>query len=339
MIETAQNKSERRPGWRRWLGLGGLVLALGVAGYDAAGAWSLRREVAATARDPQTGVVVGTEALSLDPPTPSAPTVARSGSSPNPAPGTPSAQDRPTSACLLVHGFVGSRKDFGDLGERLAAAGFHVRLARLPGHGTTPRDFARQSPETLYQGLLAEYRELRRHYKAVHVVGFSMGGALATLLASREPVDRLALVAPYFGVTYRWFYVLPPEWWNALFSPVVPYVLKSDRFLQLNKPDGRGNVFSYRLIPTRGVRTLAALGRQARRPETLGRIQCPVLLMISEGDMAASPRAARKAYDALGSPAKQACWVHRRSNHHLFWDWDAEDCKATVVDFLSKPAH
>jgi len=152
--------------------------------YACAGCWLARREIVRTPRNAATGVVLGTEALDLDPPA-----------------GAP----RPTRVCLLLHGFIGSRQDFNGFGARLAAAGYHVRMARLPGHGTTPLDLAGQTPESLYAGVHAEYRALRQRYATVDVVGYSLGGALATQLAAREDIHRLVLAAPFYAVTYHWF--------------------------------------------------------------------------------------------------------------------------------------
>jgi esterase/lipase len=77
------------------------------------------------------------------------------------------------------------------------------------------------------------------------------------------------------------------------------------------------------------------LGRQARRKETLQAINCPVLMLMSEGDKAASPKQARKAFERIGSPEKEAVWYSRRSNHHLLREWDRENTKQRIVDFLS----
>lgn len=101
------------------------------------------------------------------------------------------------AAVLLLHGFTGSPWELKLLAESLAAKGFHVRVPRLPGHGTVPedllwvtwRDWERAASEAL-EGL--------RGFPRVVVGGLSMGGLLAVLLAARAPrrVDGLVLLAP-----------------------------------------------------------------------------------------------------------------------------------------------
>ncbi len=317
MSLKTQKRSRGIKWFRAILGLF-LLFFLACFCYSCATQRTLRREIASTPRDPVTGIATGTEALTLGP-----------------------SSDASTSgtACLLVHGFLSSRQDFADLGERLAERGVTVRMMRLPGHGTTTVDFAYLPPGALYKAVHAEYQNLRRDFDRVHVVGFSMGGSLSTLLASREPVDRLVLVAPYFGVTYRWYYVLPPAAWNSLFGRFVPFLIRPESFVKVNDKEQVGKFFFYQTLPTAGVRQLMELGKEARRKETLEKVKCPVLVVQSEGDEASAPKATRKAFDNLGSERKELLWL-TRSNHVLLWDWDNETVKERIEEFLlgSKPA-
>ncbi|MBN1866733.1 alpha/beta fold hydrolase [Candidatus Sumerlaeota bacterium] len=275
----------------------------------------LRTEIASTPRDPITGVALGTEAVTLVPPA-----------------GSDAATSR--TACLLVHGFLAARTDFADLGERLCRRGFTVRMLRLPGHGTTPVDFAYQPDGALFRAVQEEFRALHRDFDRVDVVGFSMGGALSTLLASREPVDRLVLVAPFYRVTYKWYYVLRPETWNTLLGRLAPYMIRPTAFVKLNDRSNFGKFFFYGIVPSRGTRQLVRLGREARLPETLERVACPVLLVHSEGDEASSPKAARAALARMASSVKRTLWLER-SNHVLFWDFDREEVKTRIEKFLT----
>jgi esterase/lipase len=170
------------------------------------------------------------------------------------------------------------------------------------------------------------------------VIGFSMGGSLGTLLAAREKVDRLVLASPYYGVTYEWYYLLPVETWQTLIGWAVPYVVKFDAFIQVNRPGVKDQILTYHTVPMRGVKTLIALGREARAPETLGAVHCPVLMLQSDGDMASSPRRSKAAFAGLASSGKRYLDLPARNNHHIFWDWEHETVKQAIVDFLNQPA-
>ena len=274
---------------------------------------TMRRQIAEAERDPITGVLRGAESVTLTP-------VAHRATS--------------RTACLMVHGFLSTVQDFGGLGERLAEQGVTVRKMRLPGHGTTPVDLAYQPPGALYRAVEKEYRDLARNFDRIYVVGFSMGGALSTLLASREPVDRLVLLAPYYAVTYKWQYVLPPETWNAILGWIIPYVVRPEAFIKINDRSVIDSYPMYRILPTAGVRQLVALGREARREEVLRAVTCPILHVHSKGDEASSPKAAQRAFEKLGSQDKQQRWF-TRANHVLLWDYDKKEVEEAAFKFLT----
>ncbi len=99
---------------------------------------------------------------------------------------------------LLLHGFTGSPASVRPWGRALAAAGLHVAVPRLPGHGTSPADLDRSSWRDWYSLARADLLSLRERCDVVVVGGLSMGGALALRLAvhERAAVDALALVNP-----------------------------------------------------------------------------------------------------------------------------------------------
>jgi carboxylesterase len=97
---------------------------------------------------------------------------------------------------LLIHGFTGTTRDLADLGGRLQGSGLSVSIPRLPGHGTNGRDFLQTGWRDWLRTSVDAYADLRARCETVHVVGFSMGGIIAVLLAAQFPVTRLALLAP-----------------------------------------------------------------------------------------------------------------------------------------------
>jgi carboxylesterase len=291
------------------LGLCGAAILLLCSGcaYNYMARRALDKEINRLPRDPKTQVVNGTEAVTLP------------GTGPN--------------AALLVHGFVGSRIDYDGLGPLLQSKGLTVRLMRLPGHGTTPSEHAVTTNEQLTDAVHAEYLALKRNHPQVALVGFSMGGALSVMVASQEQVDRLVLIAPYYGVTHRWYYGLPAETWNRMTSWAFPYVMKNEVFSCVNRKEAKKELYCYRVISTRGAAELIELGKQARNPSVLARVTCPVLVLHSHGDQAASPSRSEKAFESIGSHEKRFVW-YEKSNHHILWDYDAEEAKAEIVGFL-----
>ncbi|MCD6308898.1 MAG: alpha/beta fold hydrolase, partial [Candidatus Latescibacteria bacterium] len=214
-------------------------------------------------RDPETGVLIGAEPYDAGP------------------------RDA-SCAVLCIHGFLGAANNFNELPSRIAETGRFVRVMRLPGHGTSPRDLERVTADSLVQAARDEVQALGKKHDRVVLIGHSMGGTIASLVAAESGCDGLVLAAPYFGVTRRWWYVLKPETWNRIMHPVVRWLYKSDAFVQVNRRGVVDEIVSYRWVPMQGVRTLMELGRRANDRETLANITCPVLLLYAEGDDAAS---------------------------------------------------
>lgn len=99
-------------------------------------------------------------------------------------------------AVLVLHGFTGWPGEMAFLGDRLAEAGLAVSIPRLPGHGTNGLDFLQTGWRDWLRASVDAYLELAAAHRGVHLVGYSLGGLIAILVASRFPVGRLVLVAP-----------------------------------------------------------------------------------------------------------------------------------------------
>ena len=97
---------------------------------------------------------------------------------------------------LLIHGLGGSALNWFDVARPLSAHG-HVVAVDLPGFGATPLPDGGSARIQANAGFVrALVRALE--FERVVLAGNSMGGLLATLVASREPdvVERLILVNP-----------------------------------------------------------------------------------------------------------------------------------------------
>ncbi|MBO5770263.1 MAG: alpha/beta fold hydrolase [Spirochaetales bacterium] len=96
-------------------------------------------------------------------------------------------------AVLCIHGYTGYPGELTRPAIDLYEAGFDVYCPRLPGHGTSGDDFLKIKVEDLINVPQAAAKDLLNQYDEVHVLGHSMGGALALITAAGE--DRLKSVA------------------------------------------------------------------------------------------------------------------------------------------------
>ena len=98
-------------------------------------------------------------------------------------------------AAMTIHGFLTVTEDFGRLYDYLDGYD-EVKAVEIPGHNGDKPDFKEFTAEATFRAVLDAYDELKECNDSVDVIGFSMGGALATWLASVRAVNKLVLVSP-----------------------------------------------------------------------------------------------------------------------------------------------
>jgi len=96
---------------------------------------------------------------------------------------------------LLVHGFGGDRNSWLFLQEPLAAR-YRVYALDLPGHGTSAKDVGDGSTGVLAGAVLGVLDAIGA--PRAHLVGHSLGGAVAVAATARDParIASLTLIAP-----------------------------------------------------------------------------------------------------------------------------------------------
>lgn len=98
-------------------------------------------------------------------------------------------------AVLLVHGYAGYPGEMVSIAEYLYSAGFDCYVPRLPGMGTSGKDFS-SSGLSDWLGLVENaLSDLRLNYQKVYAVGHSMGCSLLAL-ADGGSIDKAVMVAP-----------------------------------------------------------------------------------------------------------------------------------------------
>jgi carboxylesterase len=88
---------------------------------------------------------------------------------------------------LVLHGFTGNPSSMRGLAEAFAAAGMHVEMPRLPGHGTTLEDMQTTGWADWTGEVEAAYQRLAARAGKIVVAGLSMGGSLTLWTALQHP--------------------------------------------------------------------------------------------------------------------------------------------------------
>lgn len=98
-------------------------------------------------------------------------------------------------ACLLIHGYTGGPYEIEPLSSFLKVeTNWHIEVPTLPGHG---RKLALENVSHKKWISAAEdsLKQLLNKYDQVYLIGFSMGGMIASYLAAKYKVDKLVLLA------------------------------------------------------------------------------------------------------------------------------------------------
>ena len=99
------------------------------------------------------------------------------------------------SAVILLHGFLTDEKDFGDLPKHLESRYDKVIKAKFPGHGDDGdlKEFIADKTIEYAKNL---FDQVALEYHKIDLIGYSMGGAIASYLSSIRKVNRMVLLAP-----------------------------------------------------------------------------------------------------------------------------------------------
>ncbi|MFZ3578905.1 alpha/beta hydrolase [Virgibacillus sp. DJP39] len=98
-------------------------------------------------------------------------------------------------ACLLIHGYTGGPYEIEPLSVFLKEeTNWHIEVPTLPGHGRK-LDLKNVSHKKWIKAAEDSLKALLTKYDEVYLVGFSMGGMIASYLAAKYKVDKLVLLA------------------------------------------------------------------------------------------------------------------------------------------------
>lgn len=207
-------------------------------------------------------------------------------------------------AVLILHGFGDTPQTVRYLADFLRARGLTVHAPLLPGHGRSLREFASSRADEWIAAGRRELADLRERYDEVAVIGLSMGGALASLLAANSgELPALVLLAPYVSMPRRLRTVARIHW---AWAPLVPYVAgRGERSIHDERERAGSRAFG--IVPGRSLYELFRLSRLGFA--ALPRVQAPTLMVQSRQDNRIPPDAAQRVYDALGAAEKELVWL------------------------------
>lgn len=98
---------------------------------------------------------------------------------------------------LVLHGFTGNPGSMRGLADACVAAGFHVEMPQLAGHGTAIEDMLPTRWADWSGDVEKAYQQLAKRASRIVVMGLSMGGSLTLWVGSQHPeIKGLVCVNP-----------------------------------------------------------------------------------------------------------------------------------------------
>jgi carboxylesterase len=172
------------------------------------------------------------------------------------------------------------------------------------------------------------YIGMRGRHDPVSVVGLSMGGALAVLVAAEQhDIPALVLIAPYLGMPKRLrIAAATHRLWGRLAGEVPARNPRSIR-----DPIEREKNLAYGTVTGRALHELATVVRRARK--SLTDVQVPTLIIQSREDPRCSPAVAEFAFKTLGSVERKLVWTEG-AGHVITVDYGRERVFTEVERWL-----
>ena len=229
---------------------------------------------------------------------------------------------------LVIHGFTGNPISMRGLADTMVAAGHHVEMPLLPGHGTVIEDMLDTTWADWTDEVAAAHSRLVDRADAVVVIGLSMGGAL-TLWAGLE-LDSVAGLVCINAVAVP----LPAEM-REMIAEMVTDGTEVAPAISGDIADPEGSENGYDGTPLRPMLSFMNDG-VAPMTDRYGELTMPLLIITSRQDHVVEPANSEHLAATHGGELEHV-WLER-SYHVATVDFDADEINRRAADFVVRLA-
>ncbi|MFN7252594.1 MAG: alpha/beta hydrolase [Anaerobacillus sp.] len=224
--------------------------------------------------------------------------------------------------CLCIHGFTGEAKEVEPLTNYLKRKkGWLVYSPTLPGHGS--KDGLRKAnfKHWLYAAEVAT-EELLSRCEKVYIIGFSMGGMIASYVASKYPIHKLVLLSASA------YYLNPKQ----IIQDMKGWIIEGWRGELEN--DILFKLYRRKITDTPVKATIEFAKTVYITRPILKKVKVPTLIVQGECDGLVPPRkSAEYLYEMISSSEKQL-YYFKNSKHYIWLGEEREDLLEIINHFL-----
>ena len=230
---------------------------------------------------------------------------------------------------LMLHGFSSTPKEFNGLSVYLAEKGFNVLAPLLAGHGTSPDDFAKTSPEDWIKSAIEAYLRLKKISEKVFIIGNSLGSNVGLSLVKRlnnEPAGIIVLGPPIFLRFHNFL-----KFRLFTYCRFKKYYKKTD-WLYKTEYTGMEDGASYPFISIKNLNEGIKFLEQETMP-ILPKINIPILIVSAMVDPVVSHKSAEYIFNHVGSTKKEIFWL--KGIKHDLVSVGGEGLFSKIYDFIA----
>jgi carboxylesterase len=230
---------------------------------------------------------------------------------------------------LMLHGFPSNPAYFDRVTSRIETLGLPICIPRLRGLGA-------ESPEALHGVTWTDWlvdaesalEDLKSESGKVIVIGYSMGGALALMLASKHGNDLDSVILVAAGVQFT-SPLAPGKPLNFL-APLVSRLLKKWDFTPDETDHYRRN---YMWAPMGAVISVLDLSKAVRTH--LAEVKIPALILQSRQDAVVESESMDIIYNGISTPSelKRKVWLEK-TGHDMFHDCEGDVIIDTIINYV-----
>lgn len=226
--------------------------------------------------------------------------------------------------CLCIHGFTGDPWEVQPVADELSKQpGWLVYTPVLPGHGQgSLRELKHVTYKQWVFAVEVAAEEMRKRCDRLYVIGFSMGGMLASYIAARFPVDKLVLL------NAAAYYMNPKQFVKDMFSAIRYHLTgeqEGDELIELYER-------KFRTTPFAAVHQFLQLVQKTK--PYASKVTVPTLIIQGELDGLVPLKSAYYLYDVIGSKTKEIK-VMKRSRHMICHGYEADKVIEEIKTFLT----